>query len=96
MEQIGEEDVEIVEEIVQELVTREVVEERIEKREEPQVRMQYAYEGQGMQVAKGEVSCIDFQHDFGCPVSIPLAANSTKEKSSFDLSTLSSGYFRMN
>lgn len=46
---------EIVEEIVQELVTREVVEERVEKREEPQVRMQYAYEGQGMQVAKGEV-----------------------------------------
>lgn len=56
MEQKVEEDVEIVEKIVQELVTREVVEERLENREEPQVRMQYAYEGQGMQVAKGEVS----------------------------------------
>ncbi|OQR67372.1 spectrin beta chain [Tropilaelaps mercedesae] len=54
IEQKVEDDVEIVEEIVHELVTREVVEERLEKREEPQVRMQYAYEGQGMQVARGE------------------------------------------
>lgn len=51
-----EDDIEVVEEIVQEVITVEKIEERKEKREEPQVKMMYAYEGQGMQVAKGEVS----------------------------------------
>ncbi|XP_022655531.1 spectrin beta chain, non-erythrocytic 1-like isoform X3 [Varroa destructor] len=49
-----EDDIEVVEEIVQEVITVEKIEERKEKREEPQVKMMYAYEGQGMQVAKGE------------------------------------------